>query len=59
MVSVFPTGRTMAEAEWRSFGITMSRGWEHYDHHAPESNVLLFRCGISMQPRGRYQSPVL
>jgi len=38
-----PEERCMTEAEWRAFGITMSRGWQHYDKHTPESNVLLFR----------------
>merc|ERR1719254_299033 len=49
--NVIPQGRTMTEAEWRSHGITMSRGWEHYDHHAPEANVLLFRRVLGTDPR--------
>ena len=39
----FPQGRCMTEAEWRCEGNMMSRGWQHYDQHSPEANVLLFR----------------
>merc|ERR1719159_1891238 len=49
--NVIPQGRTMTEDEWRRQGITMSRGWEHYDHHAPEANVLLFRRVIGTDPK--------
>mmetsp|Transcript_22194 Transcript_22194/g.50708 ORF Transcript_22194/g.50708 Transcript_22194/m.50708 type:complete len:179 (-) Transcript_22194:86-622(-) len=51
MLQLFPSGRTMTEVEWRHFGITMSRGWEHYDHHAPEANVLLFRRVLGTDPK--------
>eukprot|EP00933_Yihiella_yeosuensis_P071736 TRINITY_DN7997_c0_g1_i1.p1 TRINITY_DN7997_c0_g1~~TRINITY_DN7997_c0_g1_i1.p1 ORF type:complete len:165 (-),score=43.53 TRINITY_DN7997_c0_g1_i1:100-594(-) len=51
MLQHFPTGRLMKESEWRSHGITMSRGWEHYDHHQPEANVLLFRRVLGTDPR--------
>merc|ERR1719198_310859 len=51
MLQVFPQGRCMAEAEWRAHGITMSRGWEHYDHHSPEANVLLFRRVLGTDPK--------
>merc|ERR1719487_1864422 len=51
MLAVLPQGRCMAEDEWRSRGITMSRGWEHYDHHSPEANVLLFRRVIGTDPK--------
>ncbi|KAF9246343.1 cyclin-dependent kinase regulatory subunit [Melanogaster broomeanus] len=37
------TLRLLAEAEWRSIGITQSLGWQHYEVHAPEPHVLLFR----------------
>eukprot|EP00438_Fugacium_kawagutii_P017281 Skav213678 [mRNA] locus=scaffold491:301088:301450:- [translate_table: standard] len=47
----FPQGRTMEEWEWRQQGIVMSRGWEHYDHHLPESNILLFRRVLGTDPR--------
>merc|ERR1719408_868084 len=51
MLPAVPNGRCMAEDEWRSRGITMSRGWEHYDHHSPEANVLLFRRVIGTDPK--------
>jgi len=35
--------RILSEAEWRGIGITQSLGWEHYEVHAPEPHVLLFR----------------
>ncbi|KAH9966524.1 CKS-domain-containing protein [Russula dissimulans] len=35
--------RLLSEAEWRAIGITQSLGWEHYEVHAPEPHVLLFR----------------
>jgi len=35
--------RILTEAEWRGIGITQSLGWEHYEVHAPEPHVLLFR----------------
>mmetsp|Transcript_29683 Transcript_29683/g.44792 ORF Transcript_29683/g.44792 Transcript_29683/m.44792 type:complete len:178 (-) Transcript_29683:572-1105(-) len=50
MLRVLPQGRCMEEREWRSHGITMSRGWEHYDHHSPEANVLLFRRVLGTDP---------
>ncbi|KAI0690595.1 regulatory subunit of cyclin-dependent kinase [Cytidiella melzeri] len=37
------TLRLLAEHEWRGIGITQSLGWEHYEVHAPEPHVLLFR----------------
>ncbi|KAG2146849.1 cyclin-dependent kinase regulatory subunit [Suillus bovinus] len=37
------TLRLLSEAEWRGIGITQSLGWEHYEVHAPEPHVLLFR----------------
>mmetsp|Transcript_17548 Transcript_17548/g.40829 ORF Transcript_17548/g.40829 Transcript_17548/m.40829 type:complete len:165 (+) Transcript_17548:109-603(+) len=51
LLQLFPPGRTMSEEEWRMFGITMSRGWEHYDHHQPEANVLLFRRVLGTDPK--------
>mmetsp|Transcript_103954 Transcript_103954/g.291175 ORF Transcript_103954/g.291175 Transcript_103954/m.291175 type:complete len:156 (-) Transcript_103954:218-685(-) len=51
MVALFPQGRCMTDSEWRSYGITMSRGWEHYDHHNPEANILLFRRVLGTDPR--------
>ncbi|CAE6450356.1 unnamed protein product [Rhizoctonia solani] len=35
--------RILSETEWRGIGITQSLGWEHYEVHAPEPHVLLFR----------------
>ncbi|KAK2466810.1 hypothetical protein APHAL10511_001068 [Amanita phalloides] len=37
------TLRLLTENEWRGIGITQSLGWEHYEVHAPEPHVLLFR----------------
>ncbi|KAH9950189.1 cyclin-dependent kinase regulatory subunit [Amylocystis lapponica] len=37
------TLRLLNEEEWRGIGITQSLGWEHYEVHAPEPHVLLFR----------------
>mmetsp|Transcript_12592 Transcript_12592/g.18882 ORF Transcript_12592/g.18882 Transcript_12592/m.18882 type:complete len:97 (+) Transcript_12592:23-313(+) len=38
-----PKTKLLTEYEWRSLGIRMSRGWNHYAHHKPEPNILLFR----------------
>ncbi|WFD03431.1 Cyclin-dependent kinases regulatory subunit (Cell division control protein cks1) [Malassezia obtusa] len=35
--------RILSDAEWRGIGITQSLGWEHYEVHAPEPHILLFR----------------
>ncbi|GAK64773.1 CKS-domain-containing protein [Moesziomyces antarcticus] len=35
--------RILAVKEWRDIGITQSVGWEHYEVHAPEPHILLFR----------------
>ncbi|KAF3930856.1 hypothetical protein ABW19_dt0203546 [Dactylella cylindrospora] len=35
--------RILQEEEWRSLGITQSLGWEHYEVHAPEPHILLFK----------------
>jgi cyclin-dependent kinase regulatory subunit CKS1 len=32
--------------EWRSIGVTQSRGWVHYEVHKPEPFILLFRRPI-------------
>ncbi|GME86000.1 hypothetical protein B5S32_g3274 [[Candida] boidinii] len=37
------TFRILLEDEWRGLGIQQSLGWAHYETHAPEPNVLLFR----------------
>lgn len=43
MTKLIPKDRLMSEDEWRSIGITQSRGWVHYMIHEPEPHVLLFR----------------
>ena len=35
--------RLLEDAEWRSLGVTQSRGWEHYASYRPEPHILLFR----------------
>ncbi|GAC95176.1 cyclin-dependent kinase regulatory subunit [Pseudozyma hubeiensis SY62] len=35
--------RILSVKEWREIGITQSMGWEHYEVHAPEPHILLFR----------------
>ncbi|ORY28811.1 regulatory subunit of cyclin-dependent kinase [Naematelia encephala] len=35
--------RILDEQEWRGIGITQSLGWEHFEVHAPEPHILLFR----------------
>ena len=35
--------RILNVKEWRDIGITQSVGWEHYEVHAPEPHILLFR----------------
>ncbi|PCH37703.1 CKS-domain-containing protein [Wolfiporia cocos MD-104 SS10] len=37
------TLRLLTEDEWRGIGITQSLGWEHFEVHAPEPHILLFR----------------
>ncbi|KAH0569631.1 Cyclin-dependent kinases regulatory subunit [Spironucleus salmonicida] len=39
----FKINQLLSEAEWRGLGIQMSSGWQHYDFHRPEPNILLFR----------------
>ncbi|KAF8237679.1 CKS-domain-containing protein [Tricholoma matsutake] len=46
------TLRLLAEPEWRGIGIKQSLGWEHYEVHAPEPHVLLFR-----RPKGFVAPP--
>jgi len=51
--------RLLTEQEWRGIGITQSLGWEHYEVHAPEPHVLLFRRAKSFvaptQPQPRFK----
>ncbi|KIJ44319.1 hypothetical protein M422DRAFT_30464 [Sphaerobolus stellatus SS14] len=44
--------RLLTDEEWRGIGITQSLGWEHYEVHAPEPHVLLFR-----RPKAMGQPP--
>ncbi|KAF7778612.1 hypothetical protein Agabi119p4_2957 [Agaricus bisporus var. burnettii] len=44
------TLRLLEEHEWRGIGITQSLGWEHYEVHAPEPHVLLFRRPKNYEP---------
>ena len=37
------TLRILTEEEWRGLGITQSLGWAHYETHAPEPHILLFK----------------
>jgi len=37
------TLRILLEEEWRGLGITQSLGWYHYETHAPEPHILLFK----------------
>ncbi|KAH7911401.1 cyclin-dependent kinase regulatory subunit [Hygrophoropsis aurantiaca] len=44
------TLRLLSEQEWRGIGITQSLGWQHYEVHAPEPHVLLFRRSKDFAP---------
>jgi len=46
------TLRLLTDPEWRGIGIQQSLGWEHYEVHAPEPHVLLFRrpCELVERP---------
>ncbi|KAA8910533.1 regulatory subunit of cyclin-dependent kinase [Sphaerosporella brunnea] len=35
--------KILHEEEWRGLGITQSLGWQHYEIHAPEPHILLFK----------------
>lgn len=37
------TLKILFEEEWRGLGITQSLGWQHYEVHAPEPHILLFK----------------
>lgn len=41
------TLRILLEEEWRGLGITQSLGWAHYETHAPEPHILLFKRAIN------------
>lgn len=40
------TFRILMEEEWRDLGIVQSLGWYHYEVHAPEPNILLFKRSV-------------
>ncbi|KAJ7481220.1 cyclin-dependent kinase regulatory subunit [Mycena galericulata] len=50
------TLRLLSEPEWRAIGITQSLGWEHYEVHAPEPHVLLFRRPKDFVPPPQHAS---
>lgn len=43
------TLRILTEDEWRGLGITQSLGWEHYECHAPEPHILLFKRPLNFE----------
>ncbi|GAA5866794.1 hypothetical protein JCM8547_003566 [Rhodosporidiobolus lusitaniae] len=43
LVKYLPSDRLADEHEWRDLGIRQSPGWVHYERHAPEPHVLLFK----------------
>ncbi|GAA5863451.1 hypothetical protein JCM3774_005295 [Rhodotorula dairenensis] len=43
LVKYLPKDRVAAEDEWRGLGIRQSPGWWHYERHAPEPHILLFK----------------
>ena len=46
-----PRNRVLNEMEWRSIGVTQSRGWAHYEIHKPEPFILLFRRPLNTDPQ--------
>ncbi|GAA5842370.1 hypothetical protein JCM11251_004208 [Rhodosporidiobolus azoricus] len=43
LVKYLPQDRLCEEDEWRGLGIRQSPGWFHYERHAPEPHILLFK----------------
>ncbi|AQZ10541.1 CKS1 (YBR135W) [Zygosaccharomyces parabailii] len=43
------TLRILTEDEWRGLGVTQSLGWEHYECHAPEPHILLFKRPLNYE----------
>ncbi|GAA6042564.1 hypothetical protein JCM8097_003132 [Rhodosporidiobolus ruineniae] len=43
LVKYLPKDRLAEEDEWRGLGIRQSPGWVHYERHAPEPHILLFK----------------
>jgi len=42
--------RLLTETEWRLLGVQQSLGWIHYEIHAPEPHILLFRRPVGTDP---------
>ncbi|KDE03981.1 cyclin-dependent kinase regulatory subunit [Microbotryum lychnidis-dioicae p1A1 Lamole] len=50
--------RLLTDSEWRGIGIQQSLGWSHFECHAPEPHILLFRREKDYQakyPNGKPQ----
>ena len=47
---MIPENRLLEEDEWRKIGVQQSRGWVHYEIHAPEPYILLFRRPLGTDP---------
>jgi cyclin-dependent kinase regulatory subunit CKS1 len=47
LAKLMPKNHLMSEAEWRSYGVQQSRGWQHYLIHEPEPHILLFRRPVN------------
>lgn len=45
-----PAKKLLSESEWRSIGISQSKGWINYTIHKPEPHVLLFRRPLGTNP---------
>ena len=50
------TLRILTEDEWRGLGVTQSLGWEHYECHAPEPHILLFKRPLNYDAELRAQA---
>mmetsp|Transcript_77837 Transcript_77837/g.225906 ORF Transcript_77837/g.225906 Transcript_77837/m.225906 type:complete len:94 (+) Transcript_77837:60-341(+) len=58
MYKIATCKRLLADHEWRSLGVTQSRGWVHYEIHRPEPHILLFRRPLGTDPNtGRVAQP--
>jgi len=51
LVLVRSKGKLLSETQWRSLGITMSMGWQHYLAYKPNPTVLCFRRPIGCDSR--------
>jgi len=50
--------RLLSEEEWRSLGIAQSVGWVHYEVHAPEPHILLFRREVNESIESAQERPL-